>query len=289
LAANQNTQRLWKQPGRPPRLSWLYKSLDAILTAPLKPKGRAAQLFWMVIKPRSSNSNRISSLVNLLDRFTPGLALRLAAALMRTQHLPLAGYNVSLLAYGSGATVFMLDNGRERSVLKVFRRSLARPVDEVLEVAREFQKKHALLTGWFNDPYQIVIPSTFLVLHGPLMGAGAAAVLQPFVGGEKSDIFLDYSTEEAVHLLQSNPHLKAQWIDFTHRFLKSMEETNTCFDLVGRENLMLVEQAGKLSFNIADNGVFNIATIRTHAPALYTRLQAHCERLNQINRGIARS
>lgn len=271
-----------------PRFYWLYKSLDAVLTAPLTPKRAASQLLWSVFRPKSSNYNRISSAINLLDHIAPGSSQRLASSLLRLNHFPVKGFDVRLLAYGSGATVFLLENGQERKVLKVFRRSLAGPGHKVWEVAREFQEKHETLRAWFNHSEEMVIPSTFLVLHGPLLGAAAAAVLQPYVAGKVRDIFLDYSPDEAVSLLRSSARLKAQYLHFANQVLASMEEAKTCFDFVGRENLMLVENKGQMSFKIADNGVFNLSAIRVQSPALYNRLQEHIARLRKIKEELER-
>jgi hypothetical protein len=278
-------QSMLAQRQKPPRRfnnSWMYRSLDAVLTASLRPRGGPGQLAWSVIRPRSSITNRISSMVNLLDYLSPGLATRWGGALVRDRNFPLHGYQARLMAYGSGATVFLLENGQDQKVLKVFRRSLGRPAPDVWEVARQFQVKHDTLTRWFNDPFEIVVPSHFLVLHSPLMGAAAAAVLQPYIAGTRHDIFRDYTKAEAVQLLQSDPLLKAQWIDFSTRFLKSMEETDTCFDIVGRENLMLLEHDNRLCFKIVDNGLFDLAAIQAKSPAIYGRYQAHVEQLKQI-------
>ena len=268
---------------------WLYKSLDAALTAPLNPKTRTRQLLMSVVGRKSSNYNRISSLLNLLDHLAPGLSQRITASLLRFDNFPLEGFDVRLLANGSGSTVFLLDNRVELKVLKVYRRSLGCSAKEVLKVAREFKEKHEKLSAWFNHTYELVVPSTFVVLHGPLMGFTAAAVWQSYVAGRKYDVFLDFSPDEAIYLLCSDPQLKSQWLDFSKQFLTSLEETDTCFDLVGRENLMLVQNEGKLSLRIVDNGLFHVAAIRAQYPGRYHQLQAHVECLRKITQGVERA
>lgn len=242
-----------------------------------------------VVGRKSSNYNRISSLLNLLDHLAPGLSQRITASLLRFDNFPLEGFDVRLLANGSGSTVFLLDNRVELKVLKVYRRSLGCSAKEVLKVAREFKEKHEKLSAWFNHTYELVVPSTFVVLHGPLMGFTAAAVWQSYIAGRKYDVFLDFSPDEAIYLLCSDPQLKSQWLDFSKQFLTSLEETDTCFDLVGRENLMLVQNEGKLSLRIVDNGLFHVAAIRAQYPGRYHRLQAHVECLRKITQGVERA
>lgn len=273
-------------PRSAPRSPWLLKTLDAVLTAPLKPRAGAGAQLRALVRPKTSNANRIAALLHLVDRLAPGAASRASGSLLTLRHFPLAGCQVRLLAYGSGATVFLLENGGERKVLKVFRRSLAGPSAKIWGVAKEFKDKYDKLCVWFNQQDELVVPSQFLLLHGPLVGAAAAAVLQPYVGGKKSDIFLDYSVDEAIDMLRAHPRLKQQFQNFAGRFLMTWEENNTCFDLVGRENLMLVDGEEGASFRIADNGIFNIPYIREHAPVTYQRLQERIEHLRKIVEGI---
>lgn len=288
LADPVRTER-WRARDLLPRSKWLYTGLDALLTAPLTPAETARERIRLILRPRSSNYRRVSALSNLLDYVAPGrVSRRLASALIDLRHFPLAVARVEVLAHGSGSTVFLIDTGSRRMVLKVLRRSLARPARQAVQVARDFQRKHLRLRAVFNGADEVVVPSLFLVLHGPLLGAAAAAVLQPYVEGRKQDIFLDYSVDEAIALLRRTPQLGSQWVGFAQRFLRSMEETGICFDLVGRENLMLVEYEGKLSLKIADNGVFDVGALSVQSPARHAQLQAHIDRLRQITEGVAR-
>jgi len=277
-----------------PGFGWVWLSLDAALTAHLRPAEGVNSLFKSVIRLRSSNYKRISSLVNLFDRLRPGLAESAAHRLMQVNHFPLAGYQMTLLAYGSGATVFLLEKGQDKRVLKVFRRSLGKSARRAWEVAREFQEKHQSLVRWFNEPGEgdptdpVVLPSQFLVLHSPLMGVTAGAILQPYLPGKKCDLFLDYSIQEILQICEVNQQLRRQLLDFSAQLFKVLAETGRCFDLVGRENLMLVETNGELRLKIADNGIFNVEQIRVNSPALYDRLQSHLQQLQLIREGLER-
>ena len=278
-----NAGVLWAKKGR---LGWVYKSLDAALTAHLRPKEGVRLLFQALLQRRSSNYNRISSLLNLLDQVQPGFAEGMARNLIRVKNFPLAGYRISLLAYGSGSTVFLLKNGQGQKVLKVYRRSLGQPARQAWEVAKEYQDKHKKLVTWFNNEDQIVIPSQFLVLHGPLLGIPSAALLQPYVSGKIYDLFLDFTIMEAIRLAKGQEQLRLQLLNFTSRLFQAMDETGLCFDLVGRENLMLVEESGRMHLKIADNGIFQVQPIRSHSPAIYDRLRSHLHRLQLISKGL---
>jgi hypothetical protein len=220
--------------------------------------------------------------LNLLDGLMPGIAKKTASSLLRVKHFPFAGFQVSLLAYGSGATVFLLEEGSRRKILKVFRRSLGKTAQEALQVAQEYQEKHHLLSSWFNGQYQIVVPSQYLLLHGPLLGGTSAAIIQPYIDEEKFDLFLDFTIEEAERLAQEDIHFQNQLLDFSRRLFAVVEEKGLCFDLVGRENLMLIKTLNGIQLKIVDNGIFDLNKIREQSPVLHARILSHLEQLRAI-------
>ncbi|NLG98886.1 MAG: hypothetical protein GX491_16140 [Chloroflexi bacterium] len=264
------------------KLGWMYKSLDAVMTASLLKGARKKDLLRSVVRRKSTKYARISSFVSLLDSILPGTALGFANALYGLDRFPVKGYQISLLGFGSGATVFLLENERERKVLKTFRRSLGKPLRTVLQVAKEYRQKYCENVRWFNNRYEVVVPSAYLILHGPLLGATAAAVLQPYIEGRKMDLFEDFTEDEAVQLGQSDPIFRLQLLDFSQQLFAMLREKEVCFDLVGRENLMLVETREGIRLKIADMGVFNVAAVRENSPALYRRFQEHLARLRAI-------
>ena len=282
-------------PGAKPRiggtkinLDWVYKSLDAVMTAPLNPKEQRKDLFKSVIRRRSSNYKRVSSFFNLLDSIRPGLAKGSANLLCRVRYFPIPGYEMSLLGFGTGATVFLLERDTERKVLKVFRRSLGKPAEEALKITCEYRDKYLKTSSWFNDPYDIVIPSRYLMLHGPLLGVTAGAVIQPYIEGKKLDLFQDFTDDEVVQLGSADENFRLQLLDFSRRLFASFREDGVCFDLVGRENLMVVEDAQGYWLKIADNGVFDVPYIREQSPAVYARLKEDLERLQDITKRLTK-
>jgi len=263
---------------RPP---WFYKSLDAVLTAHLRAPQPPAANLKTIFQLRGANYHRVAAVVNLLDGIRPGLAQRLSKRLVRLESFPLAGYRVSPLAYGSGATVFLLKNGHEAKVLKFYRRSLAQTSAQALEIGREFQAKHRRLKNWFNRTTEIVIPSDFLVLHSPLLGVHSAALIQPYIAEKKKDLF-DYSDGELVALAQQHPLFGRQLEQFIEQILFVFKYENVCFDMAGYENLMVVATAEGPRLKIADNGILDICFIKEKAPKLYSLVKQRLRRLRGL-------
>lgn len=266
---------------------WLYQSLDAALTAPLN-SGSAGALLRAALRPRTSNFQRVRSLVGLGHRLTPGLAKRMAARLWNLRYFALAGFDVRLLAYGLGGTVFLLERPGDRRVLKVYRRTLGRPARAALKVAAEFHAKHRELSARFNHPDEIVIPSAYFLLHSPLLGAASAAVLQPFVAGTVRDLFVDLTDEDVLALARRDSAFGRQLVEFSRRLFAMIEETQTCFDLVGKENLMLVETPQGTRLKIADIGIIDLRLLGQRSAALQERLPAYLNRLRSLAEQIER-
>jgi hypothetical protein len=206
-------------------------------------------------------------------------------ALLNTSRLPFVTSKVRVLSYGTGQTVFLLDTGQGQKVLKVLRLSLGSEPGAALEIARRSRRNHRQVEEWFFS-HRIVVPSHYLVLHSPLLGATARAVLQPYIPGTKRDIFLDYSVEQAAQLLSGDAGLRSQWLGFVAGLFGGIDKTRRCFDLVGRENLMLVEHDGRRMFKIADFGIFDLETVRVEAPARYARLQDYLTRVRQVTEAL---
>ena len=81
----------------------LYRSLDAVVTAPLRPRRSVAQYVGSILASRASNYGRVGSFVNLVDAVLPGTARRAGKLICRPIELPFPAEKVELLAYGSGA------------------------------------------------------------------------------------------------------------------------------------------------------------------------------------------
>ena len=230
----------------------------------------------------SSHYTRVASTINLADQVIPGTSQRISNSLVSPAQLPLAVRSISLMSYGSGSTVFLLDTPGGPKVLKIFRRSLGKKDLSLFNVAGEFQAKYRTVSHWFNNAdFQLVPPALFLILHGPLLGKPAAATLQPFITGEKKDLFLDFQDDELLRLFQSDPQLRQQFVFFAGKVLE-MAAAGLCMDFIGRNNVLLIRVRADCCLAVIDNGIFNLEKLRTTRPAVYAQIEAYLERLRQL-------
>ncbi len=259
---------------------WL-RLLDAAVTAPARQRRPGADPVRGLLRA-SRSFDRAAAAVNLLDRLLPGSASALARRLTSPAHLALAATAIEPLDFGSGTTVFRFETPSGPRALKVFRRSLGRPLAEQRGVAAHYLGRYRTVSGWYAAVPGLVAPSAFLILPGPIGGRPVAAVVQPFVAGRRRCFFEDLDPDGALHLLSGDRVLSEQFQGFARVTLECWRRAERCLDLVGRENLMLVEAEGRARLAIVDCGLFELAAVRREAPARYAALAERIGRLESL-------
>jgi hypothetical protein len=259
---------------------WL-RLLDAAVTAPAR-RRRPGTHPARALLGATRSFDRAGAAVNLLDRLVPGTAVALARRLTSAAPLALAASGIEPLDFGSGATVFRLSTPAGPRALKVFRRSLGRPLAEQREIAAYYAGRYRTVSSWYARVPGLVAPSAFLILPGPIGGHPVAAVVQPLLLGRKRCFFEDLDAAEALDLLSMDPILSEQFQVFAVKTLECWRKGERCLDLVGRENLMLLEAEGRARLAIVDCGVFELASVRRAAPDRYAALAERIGRLESL-------
>jgi len=259
---------------------WL-RLLDAAVTAPARQRRPGADPVRGLLRA-SRSFDRAAAAVGLLDRWLPGGVDALARRLTSTAPLALAATAIEPLDFGSGTTVFRLETPAGPRALKVFRRSLGRPLAEQREVALHYAGRHRTVSGWYAAVPGLVAPSAYLILPGPIRGRPVAAVVQPWVAGHRRCFFEDLDSAGALQLLSGDPLLAEQFRGFARVTLECWRRGRRCLDLVGRENLMLLEFEGRARLAIVDCGVFELAAVRREAPDRYAALAERIGRLEAL-------
>lgn len=218
-------------------------------------------------------------MVNLVDRVFPGFAGRLSRWMYEKNGFPWSPVDTELIAFGTGAAVFKLDWKSGCKVLRIYRRSLGKPVHGLVEIAGYYKKNYERVLSWYGDAGDLVLPMDFLVLPGlPFIGPVAAS-LQPYIQGQKQDFFEDFSDDELLGLFRENGHIRKQFLTFAEQTIRQWDGGKMCYDFLGRENIMLVKQGQEYRMHIVDVGIFKF-----DAPAATYSV----EKLGQIDRRIQR-
>ena len=259
---------------------WL-RCLDAAATAPAHRRRPGARPLRDLLVERRS-FDRMAAAVNVVDRLLPGTADRLARRLADPAPLALAATGIEVVDFGSGGTVFRLETPAGPHALKVFRRSLGRPLAEQRAVAAYYADRYRTVSAWYAGVRGLVVRSAFLLLPGPILGRPVAAVVQPFLEGPRRCFFEDLDAAATRGLLGSDPCVSEQFRGFAAATLECWRKGERCLDLLGRENLMLLQERGRPRLAVADCGLFELPFVRRQQPARYAALGERIRRLEAL-------
>jgi hypothetical protein len=262
----------------------VLKALDALMTAPLRARRSLRSDCQRMLDPRCPNYERTACLAGLVDRIIPGFSARLSQTLIRPARLPLVATQVELLGFGSGATVLLLNTPVGPRVLKIYRRSLGRSPKSLLELAKAFRRKHQIISRWYNREFDLVLPTDFLVLHGPLLSFPAVAALQPYIPETKKDLFRDFDPPELLEVLRSDPQLGRQFAFFARQAIQLHAQLGLAPDFLGRGNVAVVMAGSSQNLRIMDYGIFDLQLIRKQSPATASQIEDCFQRLKSVLR-----
>jgi hypothetical protein len=251
----------------------------AVLLSPLQPKQSVSKQFQSVLSRNMSSYERMISIVNLVDQVIPGSISRLSRWIFNNSRFPWVPVDKELLAFGTGAAVFKLARNNEYKVLRIYRRSLGKSRPSLVEVANYYKKNYETVVAWYGDIAGLVLPMDFFVFEGfPLIGPVAAS-FQPYVQGQKYDLFEDFSDNDLLKLFESSNFLREQFVLFANQTIQQWNGRKLCYDFLGRENVMLVKQDGNYRLNIVDVGIFKFDFAEHNTPDKVALIERRIERL----------
>lgn len=264
------------------RTRYVYKLLDAFLIAPLRPAVSSAALAGALLRPRSSHFNRAAALMNLVSAVAPGLGRRIRDSLYRPGRLPLPAVGDGPLGFGSGVTVFRCGGDAGNYVLKVYRLSLGCAPRVLLERARAYRERYARICSWYAGVDGLVPPSSHLVIQAPLLGLPAVACLQPYLAGERHDLFAEHADKDLLELLERDEEFRNRFVAFAQATLRLRDTQGLCIDLLGHGNLSVVRAGGQASLSLIDFGLFDFEERRLRTPVAYAAMEALLGRMRRL-------
>ena len=262
----------------------LMKALDAVVTARCQPATWKHNM-RSVLHPNSPHYERVGSLIRLLRRCCP-LPVRAAERMMlRTDELPFRSTDIEPVAFGFSVTVFRVRIDESDCALKVFRDSLGYGLDEALSVVHDARTQYERVVAIYGG--ELVLPLSFLVLKSPVLGATAAAAVQPFVNCSYKDLFA-YRDSEILALAREHTSLRESFVHFARSTIASCNAANFCLDILGPHNVVVLAQdAPRLA--IMDTGAFDLRVIKEKFPERMEKMQAQLRRLESLLGAIEKS
>lgn len=256
-----------------------YRSLDAAMTASLRPRRGLGPNLRTLLSPRSSNYDRVGSLVNTLDGIVPGTARWVTRRIYRPIRPPFPADRIELLAFGSGSTAFRAHTQTGDKVVKFYRKSLGVGARRLPEVVRTFREKYETVSGWYESTPGLVWPAEFSVLDGPILGRPALACVQDYVAGEMRDFFLDFSEDELADTMSRSDGLREEFLAFARRTMAVYESEHRCADFIGHNNLTVVGGGDRPRLHLIDYGIFDFDSTASRVRRNRARLKTYLERI----------
>lgn len=256
----------------------LFKALDAVMIASSLDAAPETNAFGQLLNRRAGAYRRIAGIVNLLARVFPGVRRGMVKLLWRSP-FPFSSTGVSLIGAGSGATVFLVNSPDQDFVVKVYRRSQGRNFAGLLEVADIFRSKYNFVASWYAG---LVPREHFLVLHGPALGRPVTAAIQPYIGGAKKDLLLDFSDSKLLEMTEAETEFKRQLCFFAEQTIRMHDQERKCLDFLGRNNVLVASGPDSIRIWIIDNGVFDIDHLNQRAPDTLVRIEQQITRLRKL-------
>lgn len=242
----------------------------------------AGELLRAAVSPRSSTFHRVGAIARYLAGRSP-FGVRIRGSWEIFDGLPIRGTWGRLLGIGSVASCVAVDSAPPRYVVKFWRRSLATGMPELIALARMLQDEYETVLRWYGDIIPDLLPRTVhVVLKAPMHGVPAAAAIQELVEGRVSDLLGDYSDPDLVLLLLRHDRLRADFIGFTERTRRAWDVERLFLDIVGPNNVMLVEVGCEPRMRVTDFGIWDLEQQRREAPRRYARAERALERLERV-------
>lgn len=227
-----------------------------------------------------SKLDRISLLMATVLRCLPAGAM-LPRRLQRVARLPWVASTPEVIAHGTVSTVYRFRRQDRLLVLKTYRHCLGKSLDEQLRILDVLRREHDLAARWYNRKYAIVVPTLYLVVHGPPLGVPVAAALQPYVEGRTQDLLRDFTDKELTSLFDRHLELREQFLDFAEATIEHFHHGELCHDFLGRNNVILVTRSDEVSLRIIDTEAFELDEL-SRVPARYEALRRQMARLERL-------
>lgn len=266
---------LWEES----RCRYLHKSADALATSIYAPTTEQDDA-------GSKAYRRARALLRMARTVAPGPVDRTASWLLSARQMPFPAASIELLGFGSGSTVFLVRDAFDRpSVLKIFRKSLGRNPSELRRQLDYRRSAHATVARWYRG-LDIVPVSHFLLLHGPILSLPAVGCLQPLIPSARIDLLHGITDRQLIALVSADANLRMTVQSFIRRTVRTARRERASIDLVGKDNVVLVQHEGFYRLVILDQGIYRFDVKAARDPDALARLHDRLLVLERLGRRI---
>jgi hypothetical protein len=230
----------------------VLRGLEAATTTHFSPEKSTSELLSELTDRKSFKQERLMAAIKLTGKILPNFDKYIAKLLINTDRFPIdSSFNMPYFK-GFENKIFIFESTNNDSqptlkVLKVNKASIGMNDEQLALKANEIKSEYNEIKSWYSHLPGFVPEEQMIILHSHLFALPAVATINNFIPGEKKGIFEDYTAEELVNKLNTNPHLKEQFLAFGQTLIDVYYKTGKCIDLPGHHNVSIV------SYNGGDN------------------------------------
>jgi len=220
---------------------------------------------------------RMEAGFRLLSRVAPRFSAFAARKCLRSVDVAGVDEATRPIARGRSATVFLTSSTNR--VVKVFRQSAGISPAGRKQYFEMIERSMAHMNHYYGHCCNLMVPTTLEYVSSPILGYQSVALVQEFVDIPFTDFFLDHTDEELVSLMSDYPALRKQFVEFAENTHQSLLDGRFCFDMYGKDNLMLTSEMSGPRLLIADLGVYDLDERERNKPHVYEGILQRHERL----------
>lgn len=264
------------------RARYYYSALDAVYMAPTRAERPPRELLRDALGGESAKFERVGAFAGYLTARAPRWMARLQRRLECPEALPIRGTRTRRLGYGTRSSCVILEGSPPR-VLKFIRCSLGCDLESMVEFCRYEREEYETLKRWYAGIPRLFPHTIHLVLQAPMLGLPAAGEIQDLVVGEHRDLLDHHSDDELVAILGRHAELRANFHRFVVGTRRAWDEEGRFLDMVGLNNVLLLETSGGPELRVPDFGIWDLERQKRVRPDLYERAREAMQRLERID------
>ena len=167
----------------------------------------------LLISPGTQRLGRSHALIQLTHRFLPNLTKRYAKSTL-SKVTKLSPNHPRLIAHGNAHNIFLVTTRGKQHALKVNVHSQRVNSDLTRQSILESTKTDIkTINSWFGHISGFVPKQQVAILKAPPMNHPAVITIQPYIAGEKTDLF-SLTETKLLELLTQKPYLKSPLFAF---------------------------------------------------------------------------
>ena len=231
----------------------LHRAIDQVFIDEQKQAVDINESVSSLLSPGNGRYKRTVAALRLISQFAPQAAIKQIREkyAYKQDFMPFNPRDYTLrekIGFGGMNDVFLLQGSRADNpsyVLKINLGESGEGLDKLLSTAKEEREGYERISMAYKDVPGIIPEEHHLIIHGPSLGRPVAASIQPFIGENIRDIFVDFKKDELQDLLQRNKPLREQLTGFIKATLSDNTLIESELDLLGRNNLAIVGSEGE--------------------------------------------